>query len=100
MARYLVRIAVNLPPDMPDAERTALLERERKRGRELADAGTIEHMWRVPGRLANVGIWRAETATALHEAIASLPVFRFTQVEVSPLSDHYLTRDPEGGGDD
>ena len=100
MARYLVRIAVDLPPRMPDDEREALMERERERGRELREAGTIEEMWRVPGRLANVGIWSAPSATVLHEAISSLPVWRFTEVEVTPLADHYLSRDPEGGGED
>ena len=52
----------------------------------------IEHMWRVPRRLAHVGIWRAESATALHNAICSLPVRRFTGISVAspfrPLPDH------------
>jgi muconolactone D-isomerase len=83
---------------MPDGERSALLERERARGLELKDAGAIEDIWRVPGRLANVGIWRAETATALHAAITSLPVWPWTDVSVTPLADHYLTSRPEGAG--
>jgi muconolactone D-isomerase len=95
VARFIVEIAVRLPPEMPEAERTALLERERVRGRELKDAGVIEDLWRVPGRLANVGIWRTRTATELHEAIASLPVWRWTDVTVTPLADHHLTSDPE-----
>jgi muconolactone D-isomerase len=83
---------------MPDGERSALLERERTRGLELRDAGAIEDVWRVPGRLANVGIWRAETATALHAAITSLPVWPWTDVSVTPLADHHLTSRPEGAG--
>lgn len=97
MARFLVEITVLLPPEMPDAEREALLEREWQRGHELKEAGTIEQIWRVPGQLANVGIWCAPTATALHKAIASLPVWHWTQVEVTPLADHPLTTEPEGG---
>ncbi len=100
MPRYLVSIVVGLPPDMPPDERTSLLEREGRRAGELKDAGIIENIWRVPGRLANVGIWRAATATALHDAVASLPVWRWTQVDVTPLADHYLTTNPEGSGDE
>ncbi len=100
MARFLVQISVALPPDMPQAERSSLLERERERGRELKGAGVIEEMWRVPGRQANVGVWRAPTATALHEAITSLPVWPWTEVTVTPLADHHLTTTPEGTGDD
>jgi muconolactone D-isomerase len=95
MARFLVQISVALSSDMPGAERAALLERERRRGQELKDAGVIEGIWRIPGRLANVGIWRAENATELHEAIASLPVWPWTDVTVTPLADHHLTPDPE-----
>jgi muconolactone delta-isomerase len=99
MPRFLVQISVSLPPDMSPAERSALLERERERGRELKSAGIIADMWRLPGRLANVGIWCTPSATALHEAISSLPVWAWTEVTVTPLADHYLTTDPEVRGD-
>ena len=96
MPRFLVQISVVLPPDMPPAERSALLERERERGGELKQAGIVQEIWRVPGRLANVGIWRTPTVTALHEAISSLPAWAWTEVTVTPLADHYLTSEPEG----
>jgi muconolactone delta-isomerase len=103
MPRFLVEISVALPPDMPSIEHATLLERERERGRELKQAGVIQDIWRVPGRLANVGIWRTPSVTALHEAIASLPVWAWTEVTVTPLADHHLTSEPEGtdggGGD-
>jgi len=94
--RFLVQIEVNLPPTMPEAERDSLLERERVRGNELKQTGSIQDIWRVPGRLANVGIWDAANATALHEALVSLPVWPWTEVVVTPLADHYLTTHPEG----
>ncbi len=100
MPRFLVQISVALAPELPPGERSALLERERQRGLELKRAGIIEDIWRVPGQLANVGIWRAHSATALHEAITSLPVWPWTQVTVTPLADHHLTTDPEDGGGD
>jgi muconolactone D-isomerase len=95
MARFLVQISLTLPPTLPEGERASLLERERRRGQELKDAGVIEEIWRIPGRPANVGVWRARSATELHEAIGSLPVWRWTEVTVTPLADHHLTTDPE-----
>jgi muconolactone D-isomerase len=93
-ARFLVRIEVRLPPSLPVAERADLLERERERGLALRAAGTIEDIWRIPGRQANFGIWRAADASELHEALCSLPVWPWTEIEVTALADHHLTRDP------
>jgi muconolactone D-isomerase len=89
--RFLVQISVTLSPDMPAPQRSALLEREHRRGQELRNEGVIEEIWRIPGRLANVGIWQARSATELHDAIASLPVWPWTDVSVTPLADHPLT---------
>jgi muconolactone D-isomerase len=90
--KFLVRIEVQLPGAMPDDERAELLAAELERGRELVEAGTIWAIWRVPGALRNVGIWEAPDATALHEAIASLPLYRWLSAEVTPLADHPLGR--------
>ncbi len=85
-----MRIEVRLPGDMDPDARQRLLERERERGVELKHQGTIVRIWRIPGRLANVGIWDARDATVLHEAIASLPVFPWIDAEVVPLAVHHL----------
>jgi muconolactone D-isomerase len=87
---FLVRIEIDLPPDMDADRRAALTEAEAARGRELRDAGTIARIWRVPGRLANVGVWNAADATELHAAVASLPLFNWMSVTVEPLATHYL----------
>jgi muconolactone D-isomerase len=90
--KFLVRIEVRLPGEMPDDERQALLAAELKRGRELVEAGAIWAIWRVPGGLRNVGVWEAADATALHELIASLPLYRWLHADVTPLADHPLGR--------
>jgi len=89
---FLVRIEVALPPELPDAEREALLAAESKRGRELVADGTIASIWRIPGGLRNVGVWEAADATALHAAIASLPLYRWLSADVTPLAEHPLRR--------
>jgi muconolactone D-isomerase len=94
--RFLVEITVELPPDLrdPESERRArLLEAELARGLELRRTGTIEAIWRIPGELRNVGVWRAADATELHEAIVSLPLSAWFRVKVTPLAEHPVERE-------
>jgi muconolactone delta-isomerase len=90
---FLVQIEIALPPDLDADTLAALGEAEARRGVELQDAGTIERIWRVPGRRANVGIWRAADADALHAAIASLPMWPYMDVSVTVLARHPLEQD-------
>lgn len=87
---FLVKIQVDLPPQVTEEERSKLIDAEANRGRELQAAETIVRIWRIPGRTANVGIWSAPDPTALHEAIASLPMFPYLRADVTPLATHYL----------
>jgi muconolactone D-isomerase len=90
---FLVEIEIALPPSTPEEERAALYAAEAVRGLELRDAGSIVRIWRVPGRRANVGVWRAADATELHELLASLPLFPWMDVRVSALAEHPLMRE-------
>lgn len=87
---FLVRIEVRLPPDMPDERRRTLLAAESERGRQLIDAGLLRRIWRVPGRLANVSLYEAPDATAVHAAISSLPLWPWISATVEPLAVHPL----------
>ena len=89
--RFHVRITVRLPHDLDAGVRERLLAAELARGRELHAAGTIVDIWRIPGRLANVGIWEAADATELHGLIASLPLFPYLDAEVTALARHPIT---------
>ena len=93
--KFLVRLTTTLPPEMPDDRRSALLAAEAERGRELVADGTIEQLWRLPGRLANVGVWSAPDADALHVALTSLPLWRWMSVQVELLATHPLTATPD-----
>lgn len=84
---FLVEIEIG---PIPDDVRDEVMAGERRRGRELMDAGTIRRIWRIPGRRANVGVWDAEDATALHAAIASLPAHPWMDVRVTALATHPL----------
>jgi muconolactone D-isomerase len=85
---YLVDIKVHLPGELTPERRAELLAAELRRGRELKAAGSIAMIWRVPGAVHNIGIWRAPDPTALHDLIASLPLFPFIDATVTPLARH------------
>ena len=87
---FLVRIEVRLPAGLTDVERADLGARELARGNVLRDAGTIVRIWRVPGRYANVAVWKVDDATDLHELLTSLPLFPWLDIDVEPLALHPL----------
>ncbi|HEX6194282.1 MAG TPA: muconolactone Delta-isomerase family protein [Jiangellaceae bacterium] len=91
---FLVNIEIEWPPDGGESDRERLFAAELTRGRELAVAGVMKRLWRVPGRWANWGLWEAEDATALHEALSSLPLWPWMNITVHPLARH--TNDPAG----
>jgi muconolactone D-isomerase len=93
---FLVAIEIHLAPELDPARRAALLKAETARGKELAEAGVLRAIWRVPGRLANHGIWSAVDATALHEALTSLPLWPYMKATVTPLARHPLAEVCQG----
>ena len=85
---FLVRFEVNAPESMAPKERERLRSLERARAAELREQGVLKRLWRVPGRRAVIGLWDAADATALHEALASLPMFPWMDVTIEPLAMH------------
>lgn len=85
---FLVRFEINQPESMTPDERERLRVIERARAMELREQGVLKRLWRVPGRRAVVGLWETSDATALHEALASLPMFPWMDVDVEPLATH------------
>jgi len=90
MPEFLVHIDVHLPPDMDSARRAELLAAERARGLELIEQGLLVRIWRVPGRLANVSLYRAADATEVHAAVTSLPLSPWFDARVEALAVHPL----------
>ena len=86
--QFLLHMEVTWPPDGDPEEKERRTAAEHERSQELADAGTIKRVWRIPGRWANWSLWEAPDATALHAAVTSLPMWPYLEVEVHPLADH------------
>ncbi|MFI7617578.1 muconolactone Delta-isomerase family protein [Nonomuraea terrae] len=85
---FLVRTENLMPADTPDDTRERLRRAERERAMQLREAGILKRLWRVPGRNATIGLYEADDATALHEALASLPMWKWMDVSVEPLATH------------
>lgn len=85
---YLVIITNNLPADTPVDLRDSLVKHESIRVAELIDEGLLVRLWRIPGRRQNVSIWNASGASELQQALASLPLFPYLDITVTPLTRH------------
>jgi muconolactone D-isomerase len=85
---FLVRTENRLPPDTPDEMREQLRKAERERARQLRDAGILKRLWRVPGRNATVGLYEADDPAALHDALTSLPMWKWMDITVEALATH------------
>lgn len=88
MMEFLVRVEIHLPPTMSPEERARLTAAESARAAALASEGRLLRLWRLPGRRANWGLWRAPDATALHDALTSLPLWPYMDIDVTPLAEH------------
>lgn len=88
---FMLRIDVSLPPEMPQAEKDVLRQRENARAEQLIEQGTMLRIWRIVGRVANFSVWSAISFEALHEAVMSLPMFPYMKIDVTPLIDHPVT---------
>ena len=91
---FLVRIEIQLDESLSVEQREALYAAEAERAGALAEAGHLVRLWRLPGRRANWGLWRAADATELHEVLTSLPLWPYMDVDVNPLARH--PNDPLG----
>ena len=82
-------VSIQIGPLPSDEETVAqLYAAESARAAVLADQGILKRLWRVPGQRANWGLWEAKDATALHEALSSLPLFPYMDIEVQSLAQH------------
>jgi muconolactone D-isomerase len=84
---FLVHMEVGPIAGGPEGEKV-LREQEANRARELGETGVLRRLWRVPDRRENWGIWHADDADRLHDALASLPLFPYLKITVHPLASH------------
>jgi muconolactone D-isomerase len=85
---FLVAIEVAIPVGADPTEVERRYAAEAVRAHELARVGVLVRLWRVPGRHANWGLWEAADASALHDALTSLPLWPWISATVHPLAVH------------
>lgn len=88
LQEFLVNIRIDWPRDLSEETIQRLSVEERAMAADLAAAGNLSRMWRVPGRRENWGLWRAADASDLHRIISGLPVWPYMRVTVHPLAEH------------
>jgi muconolactone D-isomerase len=94
-AEFLVRSKVRRPQGVSDEHWAGLLEDEYAYARDLLAAGTIVGIWRIPGALENIAIWRTRDATHLHELLTERPLHPWADVVVTALATHPVHRPTE-----
>jgi muconolactone D-isomerase len=91
---WLTQVQITPPSSATKEEIAAMAAAENARATELAEAGHVLRVWRVPGRWANFGLWSAVDATELHELLSSLPLFPWMTITVHPLARHPIDPGP------
>lgn len=91
---FLVRTENTLPPDTPDDVREELRKGERERAMQLREAGILKRLWRVPGRNATIGLYEAADPAQLHDALVSLPMWKWMDITVEALATHPQEKTP------
>jgi muconolactone D-isomerase len=85
---YLVRMDVNIPPEMPGEKAAALKQEEKAYSQSLQKEGRWPHLWRVVGEYANYSIFDVDSNDELHDLLQGLPLFPYMNIDVTPLAQH------------
>jgi muconolactone delta-isomerase len=88
---FLVAYKVIVPVGTPDEVVEDLKTREADRVRELAEQGYVARLWRppaAPGEWRGLGLFCGTDAADMQTALASLPLYPWFEIEVTPLSAH------------
>lgn len=85
---FHVRMDVRIPHDLPAEEAAQILARERAYSQALQQSGKWRHIWRIAGQYANYSVFDVTDNAELHEILSGLPLFKFMDIEVTPLLRH------------
>src|SRR2546430_3127896 len=91
MMEFLVDFRVNVPTGTPESEVKDREKAEAFATAKLADEGHLVRLWRrtvTSGDRPIVGLFRADSETALDSMIGALPLYEWLDVSVTPLKSH------------
>ncbi|MDD0810198.1 muconolactone Delta-isomerase [Curvibacter sp. RS43] len=85
---FLVRMDVNIPHDLPEAQAADIKAREKAYAQALQNDGRWRHLWRVVGEYANYSVFDVTSNDELHTLLSGLPLFPYMKIHVTPLAQH------------
>lgn len=85
---YHVLMNVKIPDDLPADEAQQIIAREKAYSQDLQRSGKWRHIWRIAGQYANCSIFDVRDHDELHQILSGLPLFRFMDIQVTPLVRH------------
>jgi muconolactone D-isomerase len=85
---FHVRMDVRIPHDLPAEQSAEIHAREKAYSQQLQQSGKWRHIWRIAGQYANYSVFDVKDNAELHEILSGLPLFKFMQIEVTPLLRH------------
>lgn len=88
VARFAVRMEVDLPAGMAADARADLLAREKAWSQQWQRSGEWVSIWRCVGEYANLSIFEVRDNEQLHEILWGLPLFAYMTITVTPLATH------------
>lgn len=86
--KYLVRMDVNIPADLPADHKAEVVAREKEYSQQLQREGKWVHLWRVVGEYANFSVFEVEGNEELHAILSGLPLYPYMTIQVTPLTAH------------
>ena len=88
LREFLVHVEIDVPTSVQPEEVADLRAREREVAALLAGRGNLVRLWRVPGKWANWGLWRAADESELDTLLSRLPLRRYMTLDVHPTEPH------------
>ena len=85
---FHVRMDVNIPRDLPEAQVNEIKAVEKAYSQELQRQGKWRHIWRITGQYSNISIFDVESNEELHNLLQGLPLYPFMKIEVMALNRH------------
>lgn len=85
---FHVRMDVNIPRDLSEAQVNEIKAVEKAYSQELQRQGKWRHIWRITGQYSNISIFDVESNEELHQLLQGLPLYPFMKIEVMALNRH------------
>jgi muconolactone D-isomerase len=85
---FQVQITIRVPHDADKEMIKALSAAEVELAKKLQREGKWRHIWRVPGKWANISIFDVNDAEELDQLLHSLPLFPYMKLNILALCRH------------